>query len=70
MNMKYSDLSADELRFLDAWHNATPAAQRDAWLILNHAVEMKQRKNAEAEPAEIVPFPSGANQHAEGDTNG
>lgn len=60
--MNYSDLSAVERRFLTAWHAATPDAQRDAWLILNHA-------NAEAEPAEIVPFPSG-DQHAEGDTNG
>lgn len=60
--ISFSDLTPDERRFLDAWHNATPAAQRDAWLILNHV-------NAEAEPAEILPFPSG-DQHAEGDTNG
>ena len=62
--MKYSDLSADELRFLRAWHNATPAARDDVWLLLTHLSNTKP-----AESAEIVPFPSG-DQHAEGDTNG
>lgn len=62
--ISFSDLTPDERRFLDAWHNATPAARDDVWLLLTHLSNTKP-----AEPAEIVPFPSG-DQHAEGDTNG